>query len=690
MLVEELRQSVTHIHGLGAKRASDLSRLGIETIADLLLHCPRNYEDRKTRRTFTEALAESRGGPVPEGTANTEIEVLGHEYFGRPGRQTLKVRVRDESSSASLLCFGRDFLARTLTPGAHFRLFARVKYEYGEVQSSSFEFERISDPGATGATDASEEFGYILPIYPLAGSLNQKVLRKAVRDAYQQYGRHVDELVHNERRHVWQLHFPDALKDAAEARSLLAQRELFGLQLLSVHRARQRHALVRPARPVPTGLQSQLMQSLPFALTDDQTAAIEDLNRDLSGSYPMARLLQGDVGCGKTLVALCAALAVIEAGGQVAFMVPTELLARQQADRAAELMSQLPVRIGLLRGKDDAQAQEELRRRIATGELDLIIGTHALFSDRTIYANLRMVIVDEQHRFGVKQRARLLEKGHMPDWLMMSATPIPRTMALSAFGDMDVTSIRTAPLHRAGVVTHLARHGNEEKVYRALQAELDAGHQAYVVYPAIEGGSGLRSAEGMLKTLQARFPAYRAEALHSRVEEAVREQRMERFRSGEVSLLVATSIVEVGVDVPNASVIVIDHAERFGLAALHQMRGRVGRGGAQGYAFLMYDPELTDLGKQRLKLLLSESDGFEIAEQDLQMRGPGDISGLRQAGYLRLRVADLARDGSLLVSARRQAEAVFGEDPELRAHDAERRLLELLIEDSQRNEPVTA
>jgi ATP-dependent DNA helicase RecG len=421
-------------------------------------------------------------------------------------------------------------------------------------------------------------------------------------------------------------------------------------------------------------LKRRLLERLPFELTPDQVRAAAEIAADMAEPRPMARLLQGDVGSGKTLVAFLACLDAIEAGGQAAFMAPTELLARQHAATAARLLEPLGLRLAFLSGNVDDAARPPLLAALRSGEVDLVLGTQALFSDEVEYGNLKLTVVDEQHRFGVLQRLALSRKGPMPDLLMMTATPIPRTLALTVFGDLSVSTIRTMPPGRKSVVTHLAKAGNEAKVYEFVRRLLAAGRQAYFVYPLIgeserspaAAGAELKNAQAMFERLRAQvFPQFKLGLIHSRLKEDEKRSTMDAFTRGELSALVATSVVEVGVDVPNAAAMVVEHAERFGLAALHQLRGRVGRGSEQSYCFLVYSEGVTEDAKERLKAMLSTADGFELAERDLRIRGPGEIAGTAQSGYLRLSIADPVRDERVLEEARAEAFALVESDPGL-------------------------
>lgn len=665
MFLRELHNSVTHLHGVGEKTAGLLSGLGINEIGELLLHIPRDYEDRR----HPVALGEwETGRPV-----NTVVRVVAHHYFGRGRGKTLKVVVEEvdgDKQRAALLCFGRNFLSRTLVVGDRFFLYGQFGHRYGELESSTFEVEPWSEEAAQRAK--------VIPIYPLTAGLAQGTIRRIMQRAVRQYALHLeDELpaatierhgLLPKGRALKGLHLPASLEEAHRALTTLSFEELFYFQLAVGRRALRRQGQRRSRRSLPGRLQAALLERLPFDLTPDQKRALEEIGADLAGERPMARLLQGEVGSGKTLVAFMACLALIEAGSQVAFMAPTELLARQHAETAARLLAPLGIRLAYLSGNVRDPNRGELLRALASGEIDLVVGTHALFTRSVVFRELGMVVVDEQHRFGVLQRLALTEKGDDPDLLLMTATPIPRTLAMTAFGDLDVSTIRTMPVGRKPIITHLAREGNETRVYDWVRKELARGHQAYFVYPLIEASDllALKDAESMYHELStAVFSEFRVALIHSRVDEEQRSATMEHFFAGEIDILVATSVVEVGVDVPNATVMVIEHADRFGLAALHQLRGRVGRGEEQSYAFLIFGQHPTEIGKQRLKVMMETNDGFTIAEEDLKLRGPGELTGTRQSGYYRFSVADLGRDFELLAAARREAFELLEEDPGL-------------------------
>ncbi|MDR2181433.1 MAG: ATP-dependent DNA helicase RecG [Treponema sp.] len=687
MFLRELIDPIEKIKGAGPASSRILAAAGITGVGQLLSRYPRDYEDRS--RAIP--LRDWRKGPVC-----TTARVIAHDWFGFGTMRTLKVYIEDSGDRACLVCFNRPFLQKTLPVGERVRVWGRFYYKYGELQASAFETD----------AEGGKKFGAILPVYPLSAGLNQALLRKLTKNALEQYGSAIDdevpapaaesEALLRKGEAITIIHYPPSREALEKARNTLIYEELFYLETLVGRRALERRGMAArklPSSPAAAGtlsaLQRRLVERLPFDLTAGQTGALAEINADLAASSPMARLLQGDVGSGKTLVAFLAALAVIEGGGQAALMAPTELLARQHAENAARLLEPLGIRPAYLTGNLKAAGRRELLKALAAGEIDLALGTHALFSPGVNYRALRMAIIDEQHRFGVIQRHKILAKGKdtrggplIPHLLMMSATPIPRTLALTVFGDLDVSVIGDMPGGRMPVETHLAKDSNAQKVYDFVRKQLDAGRQAYFVYPLI-GDDGenleadlrekdertLKDAVTMSEKLAREiFPNHHSALLHSRVDDETKRRVMEQFRSGAVSVLAATSVVEVGVDVPNANCMVIHHAERFGLSALHQLRGRVGRGGGKAYCFLIYSEPEGGLGKDaldRLKAIKQNSSGFVIAEEDLKIRGPGLIAGIEQSGYLRLGIADPVRDCDILLRARSAAFAMLEKDPGL-------------------------
>jgi ATP-dependent DNA helicase RecG len=690
-------------------------------------------------------ISEFRGRPVC-----TEVTVIARDWIGYGKMRTLKVYVEDESGKAALLCFNRPWLEKQLAVGERFRLWGRFYYKYGEIQSGSFEIE---PPGAAAG------MGKIEPIYPLCDGVTQAMLRRFIDRAIKQYASTLedelpaeiierDKLLHKAAA-IKAIHYPASDAELELAKKTLIYEELFYLEIIVGKWALERkglkqgvggrglnrewgvgsgewgsgleskaiyqHDQIANNNPTPysllptpypnpySPLQHRLLERLPFSLTPGQQRAIAEINADMAhkGRYYMARLLQGDVGSGKTLVAFLAALQAAGSDGQTALMAPTELLARQHAENAARLLEPLGLRIAFLTGNIKAAGRKDLLRHLATGEIDLVVGTHALFSKDVAYKNLRLVVIDEQHRFGVSQRSLIMSKGSNPHFLMMSATPIPRTLALTVFGDMDVSVIPDMPPGRKPVKTHLAKQSSERRVYDFVRNKLEAGSQAYFVYPLIENSSStedLKAAVSMAERLAKEvFPRFTVALIHSKLDDEEKRIAMERFRRGEINVLVATSVVEVGVDVPNASCMVVEHAERFGLSALHQLRGRVGRGGDQAYCFLIFSdqedrPGLNpdDLSEEdrsregkRLMVMLENTDGFIIAEEDLKLRGHGQITGTEQSGYLNLGIANPIRDVEVLAKARADAFRILESDPGLVVDG--HRIIARVLEESSHN-----
>jgi ATP-dependent DNA helicase RecG len=704
LFLKELTVSVSNIKGLGPAKIKPLANMGIYNVAQLLGRCPRDWEDRSR----IVPLRDFEKGKVCTLVTVRHCEWLRLGKVGKMGKaETLKVYIDDGETKASLVCFNRPFLEKQLLPGCRYYLYGSFSYKYGELQSSSFEFESapasqaaLSRPAAKPAAEsggAEKNFFRILPIYPLSAGLTQNYMRSLMRNTLRQYAAPLenelpDSIIKRDgllskADALNALHFPNDIEQLELAKKTCIYEELFYLEIIVGKRALERKGASGGKAPAKvaaaasrvgegnfTPLQRRLIERLPFKLTAGQESALADINRDMDSPYPMARLLQGDVGSGKTLVSFLAALKAIDYGAQAAIMAPTELLAHQHTENAARLLEPLGVHVGFLTGNIKTAGRNQLLKSLAAGNIDLVLGTHALFSKNVVYNKLSLVVIDEQHRFGVTQRQAILAKGERCDLLMMSATPIPRTLALTVFGDMDVSVISSMPPGRKPIETHLARQSNEKKVYDFVRRELAQGRQAYFVYPLIEAGENdgelplrsLKDAESMAERLAKEvFPDTPLALIHSKIAEDKKRQIMESFRAGGIKILVATSVVEVGVDVPNATCMVIEHAERFGLSALHQLRGRVGRGSFQSFCFLVYSDELTEDGKQRLKVMLENRDGFVIAEEDLRLRGPGQIVGTEQSGYLKLGIADPVRDAACLSRARTDAFAILASDPAL-------------------------
>jgi len=679
MLLRSIAAPLTSIKGIGDETGRILARLGITNVAGLLTHYPRDWKDWSVRVPISE---------FHRAQVCTEVTVVGRDWKGGGAKAVLIVYVEDESGRAALVyfnCSKRPWLEKQFVPGERFRVWGHFEYKFGGIQSTSFEIEP-----ATG----DDSVAPIRPVYSLSAGLTQAKLRGFVGRAVEKYVDDIENELPGEllsrdgllskSAAIKAIHFPGSVAELEAAKRTLVYEELFYLGMIVGMRAMSRKGRSLPGksggRVSLSPLQERLIERLPFSLTQGQREAVGEINEDIArGGFSMSRLLQGDVGSGKTLVSFLAALRVVDDGAQAVLMAPTELLARQHAESAARLLEPLGLRIAYLTGNIKTAGRKELLRHLAAGEIDIAVGTHALFSKNVVYKNLKLVVIDEQHRFGVIQRSLIMEKGSNPHLLMMSATPIPRTLAMTVFGDMDVSVIRDLPPGRKPIKTHLAKESSEDRVYDFVRRKLESGSQAYFVYPLIENAllesgedpeskdarnAALKDVVSMAERLAKEvFPGFAVALVHSRLDDDEKRQTMERFRAGEIKVLVATSVVEVGVDVPNANCMVIEHAERFGLSALHQLRGRVGRGQEQAYCFLVYSDELTEDGKARLKVMLESTDGFVIAEEDLRLRGPGQITGTEQSGYLRLGIADPIHDIEVLAKARADAFFVLENDP---------------------------
>ena len=670
MFLRTLSVPINSIFKNAAASIPKLARLGIYTASDLIQHFPRDWEDFRK----IVLLKNYQNNKV-----YTDVTILKHEYLGFGRTKALKIYIEDESAQAVLLifnCIKRPWMEKQLYTGSRHMIRGEFKIKYGELQCSDFEYSPI---------EKKNDLGKILPVYPLTLGLNQSTLRRFISYVLSQYSEKIeselpDEIIKkynllSKKQAVKEIHFPSSMEIIIKAKETLIYEELFYLEIVICKRAIERKKRINSNTSVNnvkneiSQIQERLLERLPFSLTSGQTDAIREINQDMYSTIPMARLLQGDVGSGKTLVSFMAAVFAVEQGAQAAIMAPTELLARQHAENAARMLEPLGLHIAFLTGNTKTKGRRELLRNLADGTIDIVVGTHALFSKDVEYKNLKLIVIDEQHRFGVTQRSLIMTKGEMPNLLMMSATPIPRTLALTVFGDMDVSVIKDMPPGRKPVKTHLAKESNEKKVYDFIHKELEQGRQAYFVYPLIEGhefNDEIKDAVSMAERLAKEvFPKYKTALIHSKLTEEEKKQTMDDFRKGEIKILAATSVVEVGVDVPNATCMIVEHAERFGLSALHQLRGRVGRGNDQSYCFLVYSDELTEEGKTRLKVMLENSDGFVIAEEDLKIRGPGQITGTEQSGYLVLGIADPIRDIKVLEKARKDVINILENDPDL-------------------------
>jgi ATP-dependent DNA helicase RecG len=663
------------VKGVGPRRAADLERVGLLTIEDFLFRFPLRYENRASLMP----IAKLRPGTAA--TIDAEVVSAGIRPTRRPGFRIFEVIVRDATGPARAAFPNQPFLKDVFKPGQQVVLYGAVEFRgSGGLQFTNPEFEIIR--GDSDDEDSTVHTGRIVPIYEKAGSMTTRIQRTMVHRLLREMPAEIPDPLPEairtrrnllDRRSALQAaHFPppDAEMDAlntgrSEAQQRLIFEEFFLFQAGLVLRKRQQ-AAHRKARAVVVDdrVRESARRTLPFRLTAGQRQALKEIVEDMQRTEPMNRLLQGDVGAGKTVVALIAAVVAMESGFQVAFMAPTEILADQHYLTIRRMLEQSRFRVASLTGSVGAARRREVISELGNGAAHLVVGTHALVEQDVAFRELGLVVIDEQHRFGVVQRAALRMKGWNPDVLVMTATPIPRTLALTTFGDLDVSVIRDLPPGRQPIHTSAKPESRRDEVYGIVRRELELGRQAYIIYPLVEGSErvDLRAATEMAEHLQAEvFPEYKVALLHGRLKSDEKDRVMAAFARGDVHVLVATTVVEVGVDVPNATVMVIEHAERFGLSQLHQLRGRVGRGSGPSTCVLLYQYPISDAGRARLDALVETSDGFLIAERDLEQRGPGDFFGTRQSGLPTLRAGDLLRDHSVMEDARREAVAWLDE-----------------------------
>ncbi len=673
------------LKGVGPRRAEPLRKAGVKTFRDLLRYYPRRYLDRSTVTPIRQ-LQEGIGSVTVVGTVRAKGTVPGAR-----GKSRFELRVQDESGG-TLKCVwfrGANWIGKAFSVGDRVAFHGKAE-KYGSTFSMAHpDFDRLDE------TSANLDTGRIIALYPGGAALekvglNSRAFRRLLYHLIKEHGLAIPEVLPAWVRAQYDLipgnvalravHFP---KDAAElgrARRRLKFEELFFLQLLL---AQTKGRQERVAGPVLAGLgpltRRFVEEVLPFELTGAQRRALEAIAEDTATGRQMNRMIQGDVGSGKTVVGVAAMLMAIDAGYQAAFMAPTEILTEQHYANLRQFLEPLGLTVHLLIGGQRKALREEILADLAEGRAHVAVGTHALIEDAVAFRNLGLAVVDEQHRFGVVQRAKMLRKGRRPHVLLMTATPIPRSLAMTVYGDLDVTVIDELPAGRKPIETRVYTEKRRDEMYDFVKRQLREGRQAYVVYPLVEESESetladIKDAENGFHELQAHFRPYTVDLVHGRMFAYEKDEAMERFKSGETDILVATTVIEVGVDVPNATVMVIEHAGRFGLAQLHQLRGRVGRGAAQSYCFLMADYKRSAEAEERLKVLEATTDGFVISEEDLRMRGAGDFFGTRQSGLPDLKIADLVQDAEILAEAREAAFRLVDEDPRLdaEAHRATR------------------
>src|SRR5579863_3297235 len=724
----ELSTPVQYVKGVGPRISEVLAGKGIYTVGDLLHYLPFRYEDRLNPR----GISELRPGEM----ATVVAEVRNSGLFRTRRMPIFQLTVGQGRARLRCLWFNATYLQDKFKPGQMIALYGKVEEDQRsrELQIVQPQYEMLGDAGEDGENGAGKkaaeslEVGRLVPIYEATGRLTPRWFRRAIRTALDNLTPDLPEPIPasvrahlgliSARAALWNVHWPEpgesfeALQSSrTPAHIRMIFDELFFVELGLELKRRQQKAQTGIAFRLDDRARVAIKKILPFHPTAAQKRVLKEIAADMEKPYPMRRLLQGDVGSGKTIVAFEAAIIAIENGCQVALMAPTEILAQQHYFSARRILEDAGYRIVLLTGSLESDRKRETRRHIAQGNAQLIIGTHALLEEKVEFANLGLVIVDEQHRFGVLQRFKLMRKSgdgseatHVataasavrparstaasaqssppePDVLVMTATPIPRTLALTLYGDLDLSVLDELPPGRTPIVTRRVADERSPEVWEFVRKQIKAGHQAYVVYPVIEENeeTELKAAIKMYRELSGRvFADFKVGLLHGRLDPELKDQVMRMFQKGELQILVATTVIEVGVDVPNATIMVIEHAERFGLAQLHQLRGRIGRGAAKSYCVLMTGGKVTEEGQRRLDAMVRTNDGFKIAELDLELRGPGEFFGTRKAGLPSFWVANIIRDAQSLELAKREAALVLaGPNSEVSSEEISRALVQM-------------
>jgi ATP-dependent DNA helicase RecG len=676
---EVLATPVEFVRGVGPQRAALLARLDVRTAADLIFLFPRDYEDLSDRREIA--------GLVEDHVQTIRGEVVEIDTrSGGFGKSVVGVLVRQGSDYLRALWFNQPFMRDKFHEGQHVLLSAKPRFKGGRWE--------MAHPRVTwldGEEDQPEM--RLLPLYPLTEGLTQYQVRRMVASALEHHGHVLEEVFSDELLRQYDLmplaealpaiHSPQDAGQLARARRRFVFQELFILQLAVTARRWQHQVGFRaPALVASADINARIKRLFPFEWTAGQQAAIAEVAADLASETPMNLLLQGDVGSGKTVIAVYAMLVCVARGYQAVLMAPTEILARQHAETLSSLLKASRVRYLLLVGGMTAREREAALADIAAGKIDLVIGTHAVVQEDVRFAKLGLVVIDEQHKFGVRQRAALRQGESSPHYLVMTATPIPRTISMTLFGDLEITTLREMPAGRQEVRTYVVQPGEQPRWWQFVREKLRAGRQTYIVAPLVDESEKIAAAsvaEAFERLTNGELADFRVGIIHGRMSPAEKEEAMAAFRTGKTHVLVSTSVIEVGVDVPNACIMVIDSPERFGLAQLHQLRGRVGRGTLAGFCAVLVSEELSEQARSRLAAFAATSDGFELAEMDFQLRGPGDLFGTQQHGLPPLRIADLRRDHAILEEARREAKQLFSADPGLKQPEHVRLRRQMLV-----------
>ena len=671
----DLEKDVKYIKGVGPNRVKLLNKLGIYALKDLITYYPRTYEDRSKPKNIVECIDGEEA--LIEAYASGRVSDVRLR-----GKTMQKLIIRDETGVATAVWFNQSYLKNKFEQGKKYTFYGKISNCFGKITITSPVFD---EEGKTSNT------GKIIPIYPLTFSLSQNTIRKIMENAIQEVENKLEETLPEYILKEYQLegineatkniHFPKEFKDFNIARNRLAFEELLTMQLALLE---LKNSYINEEKGIQFSKDvhmSDIIHQLPFRLTNAQRRVLEEIDNNMESDKPMNRLLQGDVGSGKTVIAMCAAYKAVRCGYQAAIMAPTAILATQHLENFKKIFDALNIKCELLISAMTKKKKTELLERLADGEIDIVIGTHALLQENVEFKNLGLVVTDEQHRFGVKQRTTIVEKGQNPDVLVMTATPIPRTLALILYGDLDISIIDELPPNRKKIDTFAVTKGMEDRINNFIKVQLKEGRQAYIVCPLVEENEelDLKSVEKLYEKCKTEtFPEYRVEYIHGKMKAKDKDDIMMRFKNKEIDILISTTVIEVGVDVPNANIMVIEDAQRFGLAQLHQLRGRVGRGEYKSYCILKYEGK-GETVRKRMKVMCDTNDGFIISEKDLELRGSGDFFGTMQHGLPEFKIANLFEDMNILKVAQEVAIKIIGKDPKLEKEENAR--LKRLIRD---------
>lgn len=661
----DLKQSVQYVKSVGPAKAALLNTLNIYTIEDLLTYFPRDYEDR----TKVKNIAEVVNGEEITIVARVVSEVTINRI--RKNMTVIKAIVEDNTGRCTITWFNQTYIKQQLKRGGTYKFFGKISNEFNHIEMKSPVFDPV---------DVSKNTGKIMPIYPTTYKLSQTAIRQAVENALNMVNNQLEETLPsyllqeynllNLQNSLTQIHFPTEPTLRMQARKRLVFEELLTMQLalLELKGTTEKNKGITFNQNVKM---SHIINTLPFKLTKAQLRVLEEIDKDMESEKPMNRLLQGDVGSGKTVVSIIAAYKAVKSGYQSAIMAPTAILATQHMQEFSKILEPLGIKCELLLGATTEKNKKIILEKLQNGEIDVLIGTHALITDTVTFKNLGLVVTDEQHRFGVKQRTAIAAKGNNPDTLVMTATPIPRTLALILYGDLDISIIDELPPNRKKIETYAVTKNMEERINNFIKKNINEGRQIYVVCPLVEekeeiddeNTKDLKAVKEWTKIYKEQiFPEYKVECVYGKMKPKEKDEIMQKFKNGEIDILVSTTVIEVGVNVPNANIMVVENADRFGLAQLHQLRGRVGRGQHQSYCILKYNSKCSQVGKERMKIMQQTNDGFIIAEKDLELRGTGEFFGTKQHGIPEFKIANLFVDMPLLKSVQSVALQIENED----------------------------